>query len=86
MSVDEDPFYHVLVDRIVTSDNEEFFDYTQFIADNADDPPSSFDGCELHEFSYRTEGGATEHRYTVVVRDGRCLLVFLTEIGLRPMN
>lgn len=84
-NLDADPYYRLLVDRVITSSDPTFDGYTKFIAMNVKDTPSSFDGCELHEFEALVKDGSSLLTYTVVVRDNRCLLVFLAVASLRPV-
>ncbi len=43
--LDADPYYRLLVDRVITSADPTFDGYTKFISTNVEDAPSSFDGC-----------------------------------------
>ncbi|SMP79998.1 hypothetical protein SAMN06265222_1414 [Neorhodopirellula lusitana] len=85
-NLDDVPLYRLLVDRVVTDDDTTFLGYSQYLSKYVDGVPSSFAGCELHEFSCFHEDGATEILYTVVVCSNRCVLVTQTMVTLHPMN
>ena len=84
ISLDRDPYYRLLIDDIITSDDPDFTYCTELISKNTNDAPPSFDGCELHVFSFR-EGPGFESDYVVVARDNRCVLVFWAGGSMGPV-
>ena len=82
--LDADPYYRLLVDRIVTDVDPDFTGLSEFFAKNVEDAPKSFDGCEFHEFTILTQRGSTECQYIVIVRDNRCVFVILASTHVGP--
>ena len=85
-SLDENPYYRILVDRIVTAaDGDDFARLSEFVAKNVEDAPTSLERCEFHEFEFLASSGAAENVYIVIVCDGRCVMVFNALVRLRPV-
>ena len=73
-SLDEHPYYRLLVDEILTvADSGAFTYWAELLAESADTSSSSFGDCELHFF--RIKGTYDTNDYCVIVRDNRCVKV-----------
>ena len=73
-SLDEHPYYRLLVDEILTdADSRAFTYWVELLAESADTSPSSFGDCELHFF--RIKGTYDTDDYCVIVRDNRCVKI-----------
>ena len=73
-SLDEHPYYRLLVDEILTdADSRAFTYWAELLAESADTSPSSFGDCELHFF--RIKGTYDTNDYCVIVRGNRCVKV-----------
>jgi hypothetical protein len=85
-SIDENPYYRILVDQIVTeSDTEEYASISEFVKNNVQDAPTSFERCEFHKFEFWIDSGAGIVQCIVVVRDHRCVAFYRALASIRPV-
>ncbi|WP_145211890.1 hypothetical protein [Planctomycetes bacterium TBK1r] len=78
------PYYMILVDKVVTPANPEMFNgWAKMLAELDDSSPSAFVDCEFHLFRFRE--GRDYTIFAVIVREDRCVKVMWIGAEIKPV-
>ena len=81
-TLDEYPYYRLLVDDIVIGADPVFEGWVELLAEMTGESSSALADCEFHLFSFKS--GVDTTIYAVIVRDNRCVKVTWVGANIAP--